>query len=553
MTSSSSVTLSTVRADDILCSGNDGVYDVSFFAASIRHSIELSRAVFSKLTGSLAGHRDLWAELGEHERQAYLLEHHEFAHHALMFSTPVGVLNWRINQVISRDVQWVLKTCHEYGEDLPVDLPPQSRLSTREWRTGFKRRSDVPRPVKKELLRTLAGLDDLVQLRRILFEPGAAASFPDLTFGDLLALFGRAHPYLQHRCDARFCLDWRTKLPLNTKVFPPDKAFNVVNIAETHAIAMELFVLRAVGDLEGLRRRLDSARQGPHAQALNIAVEATSGVNDLGLSPHQMQLLALIACSTTVDIAPPGSKTQYLEEVLPWWRFTAAEPFEAGHYLDALKNCMAISTESLVGPGSQWLQLSEYAPPEPNEVSLASVTALLKSLGSLGLDRQIHAIHHGAGLNWRYLATQLEVSLEERLPFAFERLAPGEWRGELQAAVLLVEYKDGVHFRHADFAELYPPGSPYRAHKSLDRFADPAYQILAQVLNGVLPRVMFAAYAGRLLPRLQVLEPKLAEYFANAGSAASTIKLLTMLLEGELSVASPFLTFAPADLVERYI
>jgi hypothetical protein len=106
-------------------------------------------------------------------------------------------------------------------------------------------------------------------------------------------------------------------------VFPEGKRFNLVDIAEVHAIAMELFVLRAVGDVDRLHQRVERARSGPHGAALNVAIEATNEVNDLGLSPHQMQMLALIAFSSALDVPAPTTKTAYLEEVLPWWRFAA--------------------------------------------------------------------------------------------------------------------------------------------------------------------------------------------------------------------------------------
>jgi hypothetical protein len=547
---------SFARANDVLCSGNDGVYDVSFFAVSIRHSIERSRSVFAKMSGdSLAQLGGVWRDLDEEDRQAFLLEHHEFAHHALMFSTPAGVLNWRINQVISRDVQWILQKCHENKVAFADGLTPQQILSTREWQVAFKRRNNVDRRTKQELLLTIASLEDIIRLRRILFEPGAATKFADLTFGELLDLMKRCAAYLERRCEVRLCRDWRTRLPRDTKVFPEGKAFNLVDIAEVHAIAMELFVLRAVGDLDRLRQRVDQARKGPHGVALNIAIHATREANELGLSPHQMQMLALIACSSTLDVPPPSVKTVYLEDALPWWRFASAEPITAAIFLDGLRNCLAIVASPLVGPGSRWLQMAGGAWPLTDVSSVEQLGAFVMSLSSLGLDRQIHAIHHGARLNWRYFLTQLETNFDLPQEIEFERLSGEAWRGQVQSAVLLAEYKDSLHFRYADFSELYPAGSPHRTTvKSLDQFGEPAYQLMSQILNGAVPRIMYAGYSGRLIPRLDTIEPKLAAYFNNPDLAASTIYLLKTLVEGAMSVVEPYLTFAPASLgVDRYI
>lgn len=511
--------------------------------------------MFEKLSGDkMTAFADTWKGLNATDRQAFLLEHHEFAHHALMFSTPVGVLNWRLNQVISRDVQWILKKCQDFGESFSTLTPPREVVSARVWQVAFKRRADVPRDVKNELLLTINSLEDMIQLRALFFEPGAAERFADMTFRDLLALLKRSFAYLGRRCDVAFPQDWRTKLPLCTKVFTPDRSFNLVDIAEVHAIAMELFILRAVGDIEAMNRRIDEARNGSYGTAVSIAVDATKEVNELGVSPHQMQVQALIAFSATLDIRAPSTKELYLEEVLPWWRFSTKAAYQPATYIDALRNCLIISTEPLIGPGSRWLQM---VPLPPNALLLTpgGMSGLFTTLTSLGLDRQVHAIHRGATLNWRYLATQFEDSFAEKSPFPFDRLNGEEWRGHQQMAALLVEYTDGLNFQHADFDALYPADSPYRtAIPDLDHYADPAYQLLAQLLNGALPRVAYASYAGRAVPALSVLEPKLANYLGNPELARSTIAMISPIVEGSMSVSGRHLTLMPETLtVDRYI
>ncbi|MFT4936656.1 MAG: hypothetical protein ACI9LT_003375, partial [Pseudoalteromonas distincta] len=418
----------------------------------------------------------------------------------------------------------------------------------------FKKRSDVPRDIKRELLLTINSLEDMIQLRALFFEPGAAERFADMTFRDLLALLKRSFAYLERRCDVAFPKDWRTKLPLGTKVFAPDRSFNLVDIAEVHAIAMELFILRAVGDYEAMNRRIEDGCNGPYGAAVAIAVDATKEVNELGVSPHQMQIQSLIAFSATVDISAPSTKELYLEEVLPWWRFATKATYQPATYVDALRNCFSISTAPLIGPGSRWLQLHPRAPNAFNHTS-EGVSSLFMTLTSLGLDRQINAIHRGATLNWRYLATQLEDNFEDKMSLPFERLNGEEWRGHQQMAALLIEYTDGLNFQHADFDELYPADSPYRkSFPALDLYADPHFQILAQLLNGAFPRVAYASYAGRAVPSLSVLEPKLASYFDSPELARSTIAMIRPIVEGHMSVAGSHLTLVPQTLaVERYI
>lgn len=472
-----------------------------------------------------------------------------------MFSTPAGVLNWRMNQVISRDVQWVLRQCHRFGVVFDEGTPPQELVATRAWRVAFKRRSDVDRGTKHELLYTIEGLEDVLQLRRILFEPGAARTFADLTFGELLDLLQRSFTYLEYRCEVPLRRTWRTRQPRKARVFPEGRDFNLVDIAEVHAIAMELFVLRAVGDLDALWARVDRARQGPYGTAFGIALDPTRHVNDLGLSPHQMQLLSLISFATAFDVAPDTPDPIYVEDALPWWRFSSGSAFTAQAVTDALKNCMALSEKPLIGSGSRWLELADVGWGSLTNANPARVEGVTKTLTSLGLDRQIHAIHRGAGLNWRYIATQLEVSLENWADLKFERLSGEAWRGEVQRSVLLVEYRDGLHFDHADFEDFYPAGSPHRVGlKHLDSYASPIAQILGQIINGALPRIMYAAYSGCVVPRLDILEPKLADYLQNAELAASMIELVTLLLEEGVTPAQSHLTLLPKAVPrERYI
>jgi len=557
MTSGNSAISSSAARSDVLCSGSDGVYDVSFFAASIRHTIGRSRDVFGQLSGpSLAAFADEWMSMDDEDRQAFLLEHHEFAHHALMFSTPAGVLNWRMNQVISRDVQWVLLKCGDFGVTFPEGATPRELVATKVWQAAVKRRNDVPRGVKHQLLLTIQGLEDVLLLRSILFGPGAAARHAELTFRDLRRLLNRTFTYLEMRCDATLRKDWRTRLPPDTKVFPPGRDFNLVDIAEVHAIAMELFVLRSIGDLEGLRARAARAARGPYGSAFQIAVEATKNVNELGLSPHQMQLLALISFASGLDVAPKGSGPIYIEDALPWWRFArGAGAVTMEIYSEALANCLALATQPLVGAGSRWLQLANVGWYSLRNPSLETIGAVTQTVAALGLDRQIHAVHRGARLNWRYLATQLEASLGKRVDVHFERLSGEAWRGEIQSAVLLVEYKDGLHFDYADYQILYPEGSPYRSTvKDLDSYGSPSVQLMGQILNGALPRIMYAAYTGCAVPSLEVLKPKLSSYFESESTAASMVDLIRLLLERGAAVADGHLTLVPESVrLERYI
>jgi hypothetical protein len=291
------------RSEDVLCSDADGVYDISFFSASVGHSADTSKRVFNKFSGAmLSTFADDWRRAKASERRAFLLEHHEMAHHVLMFSTPVGVLNWRINQVASRDIVWILQKCREYDVTIPDLRKPASFLNGAAWKKEFLPRSDdIPQTEKRHLVDVIESLERLLLLRSIIFDKGAVEKHHQLTFGAMIDLMNECYRYLGVRCDCAFVTAWKTRLPAETKVFPNGKCFNVTDIAECHAISDELFVLRALSDTNGLAKRADEARDGPFGRAVALAMDQTKGANDLGYSPHQMQIMALLSCCTAVE------------------------------------------------------------------------------------------------------------------------------------------------------------------------------------------------------------------------------------------------------------
>lgn len=253
----------------------------------------------------------------------------------------------------------------------------------------------------------------------------------------------------------------------------------------------------------------------------------------------------LKAKATQGDILEPAS-VPYLEETLPWWRFSAGETLPRNYYVDALRNCQTLCTRPLIGEGSRWIQLMDAPFMTRGGRSLARIAATAKTITSLGIDRQIHAIHGGASLNWRYLASQLEADGGAEFPPGFERVDYKAWRGELQTAVLFVEYSDGIHFRAADFDELYAPGSPARRMQHLAEYEHPMLQLAGQIISGAIPRINYAAYAGHAVPRLDVLTPKLVAFFGNTETAESLIEIIATLIEGRLSVVGEHVTLVPA-------
>jgi hypothetical protein len=551
---------SSEQSDDLLCSDGDGVYDISFFGASIGHTVGLSRDVHQRMEGQLSQLGPQWQATEGPERKAYLLELHETSHHALMYSTPAGVLLWRLNQTISRDIGWIFRKLEELGVELAQHQTPERCVASPEWQAAFAAKSSIHPVVRDYVLHTIRSLTDLLLMRSIFFGRDAARRHADLTFGRLMPMLGRCFTYLSERCEVRFVTNWRSRLSKKTLVFPPDKSFNVMDIAEVHAIASELFALRAFGDLDGFAARRAQAEAGPFASAFAVAIAATRPVNDVGLSPHQLQMAALVSCSALLDVSAE-TKTNYVEETLPWWRFASKDVLGPDLVMDSMRHCMSLSGEKLIDAGSNWLRFLEHGPITPSSMTPKAyavyLEALITSLRSLGLDLQIHSLHRGLALNWRYLLTVvLESNPKLPDPPAFERLSYQAWRSELQLAIPFLEYTDELLFHGIDMDKVYASDNPLRQLHMFRRFEHREFQLLAHLLNGATARTSYAAYAGKLIPRSDVLHAKIEATLGSSKIADFICKLMAHLFEGGagLSIASEHFAVVPKTVPrDRYI
>lgn len=468
------------------------------------------------------------------ERAAYLLEMHEYSHHALLFSTPAGVLLWRLNQSIARDITYVFRKARDLGVEFPATKSPASLLNSVAWQRSFATRHDLPELERVNFLYFVGALNDLVRLRSIFFGRDGATTNSELTFGELLELLTRSYAYLEERCELKFAAQWRTNLPLTTKVFGDGVKFNVHDIAEAHAIAGELFTLRALGDITSFDERRAKARAGPFGTAFTVGEAETKSVNSLGFSPHQVQVMALVACSSCLDVCDADDEL-LLEDTLPWWKFTAASVREPHLFGDALMNCYTLAGSSLVGAGSRWLVLEDVdlsQQPRTKEEQAEQASSLAKTLGSFSLDLQLKAFHVNLKLNARYLWTEMKKSLSDLPDSPLEPISGEDWRAQLLLAVPLIEYSDAMLFQSENLDSAYAASHPLRSFHLYGDLRHPGFQLLAHLINGSTHRSLFAAYAGHLVPNTSVLKPKLTKLFGVAFASFAATLLEAMFDKG---------------------
>jgi hypothetical protein len=487
------------ESSDILNSDADGSYDISFFASSIGHTKHHSESVFAKFAGgplSALGQR--WKDATQKERKAFLLEHHEAAHHGLLFSTPAGVLLWRLNQVLSRDIHYISQTLTELGIRVPQQWSPEKWLNSLEFAAELARHKFAIGPQKFYLLEVIAAVEKLYLFKQVFFQVNAASNHARMTVGELLALCQFVYPYLQARCGTSPCVTWTTKLDPQTKVFPPGKAFNVLDIAECHAIAKELFILRAVGDREGFHARLHESTLGQFGPCFRRALEITEYRNEIGFNPHGIQMSAVVACSTKIELSQSETVELRLEEHLPWWNYGATS-------LDSIKQCAEALhcqfTQPLIGDNSKWLV---FYPIDLRPSKRPDQTFnFLRTLASFGLDIQMHLIHQGAQRNLIFLMETVK-HLNRPMPQA----AFDSWNDFLFLNKAFVEYSDAIFYVGLDLAAVYKKDHPVRQLPGFARLELPWLQLLAHIINGAVTRRAMAVYAGKAIPRSDVLADK---------------------------------------------
>jgi hypothetical protein len=499
----------------------DGTYNVSFFASSVKHSMSVSQRVFGLFAGGggFSRHAEKWRRAADEDRRAFLLEHHEAAHHGLLFSTPAGVLLWRVDQVISRDIRYISTTLNQLGIPAPHNRCPENWLRSSEF-TELLARNPAKPEHKSYLLKVIKAVQLLRKFRALLFESDKLEYFADFTVGDCLDLFRFVYPYLAERCDLSWQGKWVTRLRKDTKLFPPERFFNIMDIAEAHAMAKELFILRAMGDRQGFEARAGRAVAGQFGAAFKVAMKIGRKDDDYGFSPHLVQMAALMALSTRIDLAGNAGEL-VIEEELPWWRFSEGIP--ASDLVRSAETLQAVAARPLIGAGSKWLM---FYP-----IDFGNLETLLPTLASFALDLQINLFHRAAARNLLYLAKGVaarDASVQQR---EFD-----DWSEFLFLNQAFVEYTDGLFCRWVDLSTIYKDDHPLRDLQGFDRLEEPLFQLLAHIVNGLCVKRALAVYGKKHVATADIVTAKLiafvSEHYADRREMDALQRYVATVIDG---------------------
>jgi len=504
---------------DILSSDGDGSYDVSFFAASVAHSIDTSRRVFDVMSGGMLSQRkSQWSGLSDEDRFAYLLETHEMAHHGLFFSTTAGSLIWRLNQVISRDCGYLMSFCEKRNITFVGPGIPRENFKSPVWRLAFLEGANSPEEAIRRAycLSVFEALEKTVRFKSILI-----SKKPDtlVTVGEFVELANFVYAYLEDRCERPFVTAWKSKRSAAEPLFEHGHAYNLTDIAECQAISAELHTLRALDDLERFSQRVTAASNGPYRTAFDVGRTLAKTQDKFCFSPHYMSVNALTALCGAIDtVSPESSRERYIEDEFPWFRFRSWADGQGPLFRTSIENLFDWAQQPLIGQGANWLKFYDWEQVE----GIDRVNQYLASVASLGLDMQIYSMHQGAMLNMRFLATVLaDASPGSARPPGAD-LNPGDWMNQTRLAIHMIEYDDGLLFDGLDLDELYPTEHPIRQLAAFDLMQSPVFQLMAHIINGTSARNQFASFYWRQVPKLDIIRPKLDKHFG-AGSMADEL------------------------------
>lgn len=485
----------------IFFSDGYGRYQINAFAASIDHPIDYSKEVFSKFSGGYTSEFSVeWSNSTDEEKAAFLTEHHEIAHHSLLHSTSVGILLWRINQIIFRDIHFLSDKLQENNVVIPHGSVP------RVWLKGRCLSSEFSDPRLGEYCEAVVNaIEDLTKLKEILFHPAASTKYSDYTLTQFSELMNRCFEYIAARCGLPWNGNWCTELPPSTKLFNEELSFNARDMFEVHAIARELWIMRAFNDFAGLSQRIESACD-LYGDCFTFISENFEKDDEVGFYINPIQEVVLLACSSGLDItACDSSGMLRVEDHIPWWRLKRllktdeeinSPSINGEYFILSLQHCGRLSESPIHTQNSNWTEFHA-------RVGDMNIEKEIKSVISLGTDVLIHFLKNGVSYNANYLANTLENGPTDE--------GYRKWYDSLYRNICLIEYEDEVWFNsldsYADAFESFPI-----MQLNSDGFSyltAPYMPIIGIVLVSTLVNSAICAYEGNFSPKVQSIVKKL--------------------------------------------
>jgi hypothetical protein len=511
-------------------SGNHGSYLLIGDMVGVNVPISISVEVNKKMEGSLRSKKQVWQNLSEDEKLAYLTEVHEFAHHQLMTSSIAGVLYWRLNEVWSRDVSWLSHKLSELG------LHPDKGMNLRDWwkSSGYLRAKIALAHDKGSLSyleHVFEHLHKVNILRDYLFgDKLPQENMPRDDFSNLLSI---VFEWCAERCGLSLCgthenyhdrsknRAYISSQSPNDTVFPAKEAYNLQYLFEVYSICRELFVLKLVGDEPRAQDLLSKTLKGRYASAMKFVVSMSKS-NDwaLSFSPHIAMQLILMMCNSPLDIST-YKKGDYLEDILPW---LVAEKkfFKNGLDFEYLANIGVRVCNSLQQPlfteNSNWLRYVNINDMGDLKLYLSKLNESNASHLSTAITS--NAVNQAAFTFKINLSSTLKLLLEMvKEPEGISKAQIQRWYDDTKKSMCLIEYTDDV------WLSIEP------TIKANDKLKEIITTIPELVICGLVARahsyyLQKGYWEGACRPDMSILIEKLKDKSELAYNYLSTINIL---------------------------
>lgn len=465
-------------------------------ASSLAYSAAFLREVDEILGrgATVADNRDGWLTLSAEQRKAHMIVRHEASHHRLLTGTPAGILLWRINQIIGRDVFYIRQALREEHVECLGEL--RAFLSSSTFLAKHARAGEKLEYVRRDVV---PAVENLLQLREIMYGKLPGRRFGDLTFSDLCSLMNRSYAYMAARCGVDWSGVWRTRVG-HEKVFPQPRSPNARDLVEVEGASAEMWYARAFGDWQYAKGLHETAGRGPYAQMFAVVASLAPTSDPLGVSPFLMQLYCNVACSGNIDVVPAPTGDLYLEDHLPWTRCRLLDPAigNAATVTDGIRVLDECRKSPLVGAAAQWLVYPH------SQVRRQQPGHNLSLLSSAGMELQLWTIKES-------LANSLNfVSAAMMSPSLVREDALNHWLVNAEMRLILKECEDEIELRLPNTGDVYSSTHPLRLI-DIDGIPFTAQLLLGNIAVGVAIGAAIATYEGHAFWNLEAIGRKVGE------------------------------------------
>jgi hypothetical protein len=473
-----------------------GTYGSSFFGYSVTHTIAESRRVLSALNGNYVKNKAVWKNTSAQDKRLFLLEQHESAHHHLLASTPCGLLLWRLNQVISRDISWAKRKIAPYGVTPQPYAIPRNFYQKPEF---FEKLVDngCSKDIADFICHVYGNVENSLIVRDIFFGAKSPCNkdYPSLTLGELSDRLNKAFEWMSQCCAIPWSRQWKVKGNRDALVFSNDCPINAHDIAEAHAVAHELSAIRSFGDKIGFNHRYNTVFGTAYEAGLEVGRRDLPKAEDVEFSPSILRHRGLLAFCTCIDltVAQGSREDLFIEDHLPWLQFERYEIFAGESLQKAMETLNDLVTNSVYSPDSKWAVLK-------NMNHDTGIEGFASNMHWLGLDLQVHAFHRNAKTNLSYL-----LSYVKKEDFAYDQVS-----NQAIDNNYLIEYSDQLLTMTVDLKNIYGKNWVQLIDLGFEKINNFGMQILCHLLNGATSRNTIAHFLRQQIPSPEIIAPKIA-------------------------------------------